>query len=133
MDNTISFRTNNSPNVFAHYHESEIDLHTKIAKNCLWMGWASIIILGITIIVNLYVQSAALTVSAAVSGFIDLFSSISLALYTKSAQSKQTYYTDMSFNEEQGRLIELLEALEPEDRKEFITKLIDNYCDRRKK
>ncbi|MCI8980556.1 MAG: hypothetical protein HFE52_07825 [Clostridia bacterium] len=129
----IQFRNEKSPNIYANYHESEIGLHTKITSHCLWMAWASMALLGTTIIVNIFVQSTALTVAAIVSGCIDLFSSISLTIFTKSAHAKQTYYTDMSFNQEQEKLIKLIENLEGNKKEELIDKLIDSYCDRRKK
>lgn len=118
--------------VYTQYHKSEIEQNKKIygtAKGIIWSGFG-VIIVGIMLAIFDKTTSAIITT---VSGIISQFiSGAVMAFLAHSSKSKFEYYKQLSFDEECNKYIKTIEHLDDDKRVDLLTKLVENYCKRRK-
>lgn len=122
-----------STQLYLRYHISEIEHNDKVYTSFIWLVWAGflVIVVGIIACFTNHI-TAGILISA--SGLLTEFiSGIVIVILDKSAKSKLEYYKQLSFDEEQKNLLEVIQNLNSEDQKTpLLTELVKNYCSRRK-
>lgn len=128
----LNVTENSGLTIYAQYHQSEIEQNKKIyntARHVIWVGFG-VIVLGIVLAMFGQTTTAILTtIAGCVSQFI---SGIVMAFLTHSSKSKLEYYKQLSYDEECNKYIKTIMQLSDDKKTGLLTKLIDNYCKRRK-
>lgn len=132
-DTTKINASTSSSELYILYHESEIKHNETAYRTFIWLVWAGflVIILGI---VGCFLDKITPGIIISVSGILTEFISGCVIIYLdKSTKSKQEYYKQLSFDEEHAKILEAISQIKSEDQKiAILTKLVDNYCSRRK-
>ncbi len=119
--------------LYSQYHTNEIEQNKKIyatSRNIIWAGFG-VIIIGV---VSSFFSLITVSIIATVCGLITEFISGTIFVFlTQSNKEKHEYYRQLSFDEERKEILNVAETLENSDKMTIINKLVDNYCDRRKK
>lgn len=127
----LNITEGSSLTVYIQYHKSEIEQNKKIyetAKGIVWAGFCVIVVGIILAIFDKTTPALITTISGIISQFI---SGAVMAFLTHSSKTKLEYYKQLSFDEECNKYIKTIEQLSDDKKAALLTKLIENYCNRR--
>lgn len=124
----------NSMKIYLKYHESEIEQNKKIYKLARTIIWTGFVVMMIGVIACFLGFTTTSILAASVGALTEIVSGTILVFLTKSSKSKSDYYKQLSFDEECNKYIKAIQDTNVSDDKkiEYIGKLIENYCKRRK-
>ena len=108
------------------YHKEEIEQNKMIVKNAIFMIWIGILLIIVSFIVYVCKITDTLVAGTICGCFIDLFSGTILYLFNKSNENKQNYFKDLSNNENEERIIKLVEDMKDDKLKEELIKKLMN-------
>ena len=108
------------------YHKEEIEQNKMIVKNAIFMIWIGILLIIASFIVYVCKITDTLVAGTICGCFIDLFSGTILYLFNKSNENKQNYFKDLSNNENEERIIKLVEDMKDDKLKEELIKKLMN-------
>lgn len=108
------------------YHKEEIEQNKIIVKNAIFMIWIGILLIIASFIVYVCKITDTLVAGTICGCFIDLFSGTILYLFNKSNENKQNYFKDLSNNENEERIIKLVEDMKDDKLKEELIKKLMN-------
>lgn len=108
------------------YHIEEIKQNRMIVINAIVMIWVGIILIIASFIVYVLKLTESLVTLTLCGCFIDLFSGTILYLFNKSNENKQNYFKDLSNNENEERIIRLVESTNDDKMKEELIKKLMN-------
>ena len=97
-----------------------------IVKNAIFMIWIGILLIIASFIVYVCKITDTLVAGTICGCFIDLFSGTILYLFNKSNENKQNYFKDLSNNENEERIIKLVEDMKDDKLKEELIKKLMN-------
>lgn len=106
------------------YHQEEIKQNKAIVTNAIIMIWVGIGLIIASFIVYVFKLTDSLLTVALCGCFIDLFSGTILYIFNKSNENKQSYFKDLSNNETEDKIIELVKSLGTDQNKEELIKLL---------
>lgn len=110
------------------YHKEEIEQNKMIVKNAIFMIWTGISLIIASFVVYVCKLTDSLVAGTICGCFIDLFSGTILYLFNKSNKNKQSYFKDLSNNENEDKIISLVESMNDDKMKEdLIKKLINKH------
>ena len=118
--------------LYSQYHANEIEQNKKIydvARRVVWAGFG-VMLLGIVLSFFSLVTPAIITTAAGI--ITEVISGVIFAFLLQSNKNKMDFYKQLAFDEECKRYIRVVQSLNDEQQKELLSKLIDNYCKRRK-
>lgn len=108
------------------YHKEEIEQNKMIVKNAIWMIWIGIVLIIASFIVYACKITDTLVAGTICGCFIDLFSGTILYIFNKSNENKQNYFKNLSNNENEERIIKLVEDMKDDKLKEELIKKLMN-------
>lgn len=108
------------------YHKEEIEQNKMIVKNAIFMIWIGILLIIASFIVYVCKITDTLVAGTICGCFIDLFSGTILYLFNKSNENKQNYFKDLSNNENEEKIIKLVEDMKDDKLKEELIKKLMN-------
>ncbi|MBR0428381.1 MAG: hypothetical protein IJK18_09345 [Clostridia bacterium] len=110
------------------YHKEEIQQNKMIVKNAICMIWVGILLIIASFIVYTLKFTETLVAGTICGCFIDLLSATILYIFNKSNENKQNYFSDLSYHENEEKIIKLVENTEDDQlKKELIKKLMNNH------
>ena len=114
------------------YHKEEIHQNKMIVKNAICMIWVGILLIIASFIVYVLKITETLVAGTICGCFIDLLSATLLYIFNKSNENKQSYFNNLSYNENEERIIKLVEDIgDNQLKKELIGRLMDEHYKRR--
>lgn len=108
------------------YHKEELKQNKMIVKNAIFMIWVGIFLIIASFIVYVLGLTDTLTAGTICGCFIDIFSGTILFIFNKSNENKQNYFQNLSNNENEERIIKLVETINDDNLKLDLTKKLIN-------
>ena len=110
------------------YHKEEIQQNKMIVKNAIGMIWVGILLIIASFVIYALKITETLVAGTICGCFIDLLSATILYIFNKSNENKQNYFKDLSYHENEEKIIKLVENTENEKLKEeLIEKLMNKH------
>ncbi len=115
------------------YHKEEIHQNKMIVKNAICMIWIGILLIIASFVVYALKITETLVAGTICGCFIDLLSATILYIFNKSNENKQNYFNNLSYYENEERIIKLIEDTKNEDfKQDMIRKVLDEHYKKRK-
>lgn len=115
------------------YHKEEIHQNKMIVINAICMIWIGILLIIASFVIYVLKITETLVAGTICGCFIDLLSATILYIFNKSNENKHNYFNNLSYNENEERIIKLVEDTKNDELKQdLIKKLMDEHYKKRK-
>lgn len=117
------------------YHFDELKIHNRINNTAIVLIIAGFTVIFGSIIYTIFTNNLAEGLLGVISGIVvDAISSVLFWFVTKSSEDKWKYFGALSEDNEENKIIDLIKTPKTtEFQEKMIEKLVDTYCESRKR
>lgn len=129
------FQNKNSGTLQVHYHVDELTIHKRINDIASGIIIISFIVIIASIVYMCITGNIQIGLISTTAGILsEAISGILFSFVTKAGEDKWKYFGVLSETEEEARIVDLINSSEnSEFRDKMVEKLVDAYCENKKK